>query len=68
VTHAGFSPAQALLAGTRDAAAALGVLDQVGTVEAGKEADLLLVRGDPARDLTALTQVLAVYQAGVRVR
>jgi imidazolonepropionase-like amidohydrolase len=68
VTHGGLSPGRALLAGTRDAAAMLGVLDQAGTVEVGKEADLLLVRGDPTQDLSALTNVLAVFQAGVRVR
>ena len=65
---AGFSDAQALIAGTRDAADALGVLDRVGTVEPGKEADLLLVDGDPTRDINSLANVVAVFKGGERVR
>ena len=60
-------PMQAVLAGTRDAAAAMGILDSVGTIEAGKEADLLLVDGNPAEDITDLRRVAAVFLAGQRV-
>ena len=67
LTDAGFSDAQALIAGTRDAADALGVLDKVGTVEPGKEADLLLVDGDPTKDINSLANVVAVFKAGERV-
>lgn len=54
---AGFSPYQALEAGTRNAAEALGRLDEFGTVHEGKRADLLLLKSNPlesvasARDL-----------------
>jgi imidazolonepropionase-like amidohydrolase len=65
--EAGLSPMQAILAGTRNTAAALGVLDSVGTIEAGKEADLLLVDGNPVEDLTALRRVVAVFRGGRRV-
>ncbi len=64
----GASPAQAVVAGTRDAASALNVLDKVGTLEVGKEADLLVVDGDPTRDIMDLTRVAAVFKAGDRVR
>ena len=64
----GASPGQAVVAGTRDAASALNVLDKVGTLEAGKEADLLVVDGDPTRDIMDLTRVTAVFKAGDRVR
>ena len=63
----GLSPMQAVLAGTRDAAAAIGLLDSVGTVEAGKEADLLLVEGNPVEDITDLRRVAAVFLGGRRV-
>jgi imidazolonepropionase-like amidohydrolase len=45
-------------------AAALGWADRVGSVEAGKEADLLVVEGDPSSDIRALQRVLAVYKGG----
>ena len=58
----------ALLAGTRNAAEALDRLDQVGTVEPGKLADLLVVDGDPTSDINDLTHVVAVFKGGDRVR
>ncbi|MCI0843840.1 MAG: amidohydrolase family protein, partial [Chloroflexi bacterium] len=64
---AGLSPIQAIHAGTRSPAAALGILDSIGTVEAGKEADLLIVNGDPSQDLECLRDVAAVFKAGARV-
>ena len=67
MTELGLSPMQAILAATRDAAAALGILDSVGTIEPGKEADLLLVEGNPAEDISALRRVITVFQGGRRV-
>ena len=64
---AGLSPMQAILAGTRNPADAVGVLDQTGTIEPGKVADLLLVDGDPSSDIAALRNVKAVYKQGIRV-
>ena len=67
LVEAGLTPTQATLAGTRNPAEALRILDRVGTVEAGKEADLLVVAGDPTVDISALTKVVAVFKAGRRV-
>jgi len=64
---AGLSRIDAIHAGTRSPAAALGIKDSIGTVEAGKEADLLVVNGDPTQDLECLRDVAAVFKAGVRV-
>ena len=64
----GISANDALLAGTRDAAEALGMLDQVGTVEPGKAADLLVVDGDPTNDINDLANVVAVFKGGQRMR
>ena len=58
---------EAIHAGTRSPAVALGISDTIGTVEAGKEADLLVVNGDPTQDLECLRDVVAVFKAGKRV-
>jgi imidazolonepropionase-like amidohydrolase len=63
----GLTPLQAIDAATRIAAQACGVLSQVGTLEAGKEADLLVVRGDPTKDIRRMADVAAVYKGGLAV-
>ena len=60
----GSSPMEALLMATRDAAAALGKLDELGTIQEGKLADLIIVNADPLADLRNLHQVLCVIKAG----
>ena len=67
LAEAGLTRMQAVLAGTRNGAEALDLLGTVGTVEAGKEADLLVVEGDPSKDLGALGNVKAVFKGGQRV-
>jgi len=64
---AGLSPLEAIYAGTRSPAVALRNLDTIGTVEIGKEADLLVVNGDPSQDLECLRDVVAVFKGGSRV-
>ena len=61
---AGLTPMQAIQAGTRNPAAALGLLAQTGSIEVGKSADLLLVKGDPVADIGTLRQVKAVFKQG----
>jgi imidazolonepropionase-like amidohydrolase len=65
MAEVGLSPAEALIAATRHAAANLGLADRIGTIEVGKVADLILVDGDPLADLGALRKVRQVIQAGV---
>ncbi|MFT4210678.1 MAG: amidohydrolase family protein [Microbacterium sp.] len=62
----GWSDERALIAGTSDAAASLGLGDVTGTVAAGYSADLLIVRGRPWEDLGALTtdRLVAVVARG----
>jgi imidazolonepropionase-like amidohydrolase len=62
--QAGLRPQLAIEAATRVAADACGVGALVGTLEAGKEADLLVVRGDPLADIERIADVTAVYKAG----
>ena len=62
---AGLSPAQAIAAATRTPARMLGLSDEIGTVEPGKRADLMIVRGDPLKDLRALRKVVWTVKNGV---
>ena len=57
----------ALLSATRNAADACGVLEMVGTLEAGKLADIISVYGNPLDDITALRHVNLVMKEGRRV-
>jgi len=63
----GMTTLQAIEAATRVAAQACGVSPLVGTLEAGKEADLFVVGGNPLDDIERITDVQAVYLAGRRV-
>jgi imidazolonepropionase-like amidohydrolase len=65
--NGGMSTMQALQASTRTAAEACGVLDHVGTLEAGKEADVLVVEANPLDNISNLRNVVAVFKAGERV-
>ena len=61
----GMTPMQALRTGTVVAADLLGWSDKIGTVEAGKWADLVAVSGDPLKDISELSRVKFVMKAGV---
>jgi len=63
----GLSPAEALLCATRDGGAAADPNGMLGTLEAGKLADLLVVDGDPTADITIMqdhSRITAVMQDG----
>jgi imidazolonepropionase-like amidohydrolase len=62
---AGLSPLQVLTASTRGGATAMGLEKEIGTVEKGKAADLLIVGGDPAADVANLRKVRSVVRGGV---
>src|SRR6202035_4640804 len=62
---AGLSPMEVLVASTRGGAIALGMDKEIGTVEKGKVADLLVVGADPAADVKNLRQVRYVVRGGV---
>jgi imidazolonepropionase-like amidohydrolase len=67
----GLSPMEAIVAGTRNAADLLGVSDTLGTVEAGKAADLVVCDGDPLDDIALLGdpgRVVLVVQGGAVVK
>lgn len=64
---AGLTPMESLQVVTRNAARLCGLEDHVGTLEPGKDADLLLLDADPLEDEQNLTRVAAVFKSGVRV-
>jgi imidazolonepropionase-like amidohydrolase/predicted enzyme related to lactoylglutathione lyase len=64
MAEAGLRPEQIIQAATRNAAEHLGLLDRLGTVEPGKVADLILVAGDPLKDISSLHRVEIVIKAG----
>ena len=63
----GMTPIEAIRSATLNAAEALGRSD-VGTLEAGRFADLVAVKGDPLADVTVLENVAAVIKGGEIVR
>ena len=65
--QAGMSALQAIEAATSIAARACGVAALTGTVEPGKEADLLVVHGNPLTDIRRMAEVAAVYKGGLKV-
>jgi imidazolonepropionase-like amidohydrolase len=61
----GMTPSQAIKAATSDAAELLGWRDRVGSIEAGRFADIVAVAGDPLTDVTELERVTFVMKGGV---
>jgi len=64
----GLSASDAVLSCTSRAAAALGVADQVGSIEPGKKADLLVVNGDPTANISVMRDIDTVMLGGAIVR
>jgi len=58
------TPMQAIRAGTATAAELLGWSDKLGTIEAGKWADIVAVSGDPLKDIKELENVKFVMKGG----
>lgn len=56
LVEAGLTPMQAIVAATSNAARALGLQHEIGTIEAGKCADLLVIEGDPLEDIAVFKQ------------
>jgi imidazolonepropionase-like amidohydrolase len=65
MTQNGFTPAQALIAGTASGADLLGLADKIGTLQAGKLADIVAVAGNPLADIHATEHPVLVMKEGV---
>lgn len=66
LTDAGLTPLQAIQTATRNAAALLH-LDDRGIIAPGKLADLLVVEGDPSKDIAAVDHIESVWRRGRKV-
>jgi imidazolonepropionase-like amidohydrolase len=68
MSEAGMIPMQIIVSATLNAAHVCGLEGELGTLEVGKLADILIVNGDPLQDLSALTQVKMVIHGGEIIR
>jgi imidazolonepropionase-like amidohydrolase len=64
LVEAGFTPLEAIRIGTLNGATYLGRADQVGTIAVGKQADLVVVNGNPAATIADLEKVELVFKGG----
>ena len=65
LVEAGFTPVEAIEIATANGARFLGELDQIGTIEPGKSADLAVIHGNPAADINDIEKVETVFKDGV---
>jgi imidazolonepropionase-like amidohydrolase len=65
MVEAGMPPVEAILAATRNAADLLGQSASIGSIQAGRFADLVAVQGDPTRDIKLLASISFVMKSGV---
>ena len=68
MSEAGMTPMQIIVAATRNAARVRNLEDKLGTLEAGKLADIFIINGDPLYDLSTFTQVKMVIPGGEIIR
>ena len=64
----GMDPMKVIQAGTRNGAEALGLLKDLGTIETGKLADVIVVAGNPLQNMAAMKRVAYVIKGGVRYK
>ena len=65
LVESGFTPLEAIRIGTLNGATFLGRADRVGSIAVGKQADLVVVAGDPATRISDVRNVQIVFKQGV---
>jgi imidazolonepropionase-like amidohydrolase len=65
LVEAGFTPVEAIHIATENGALYLGRQDQIGTLAPGKQADLVLIKGDPLKRIEEIENVETVFKAGI---
>ena len=68
VDSLGVSPMEAIVSSTQTSADCLGILEETGTLEPGKDADVVIVNGDPLADIRALHSVDTIVKQGSVVK
>jgi len=65
LVEAGFTPLEAIHIATYNGAQYLGDLDRIGTIAAGKQADLVVIKGDPSKKIEDIENVETVFKDGI---
>jgi len=65
LVEAGFTPVEAIRIATANGAQFLGELDRIGTIAPGKQADLVVVKGDPSKKIEDIENVETVFKDGI---
>jgi hypothetical protein len=65
LVEAGFTPLEAIHIATANGAQFLGELDHIGTIAPGKQADLVVIKGDPSKKIEDIENVETVFKDGV---
>ena len=65
LVEAGFTPTEAIKIGTLNGATYLGLADRIGSIAPGKNADLFMVKGNPAANINDVENVIVVFKDGV---
>ncbi|HEY6768282.1 MAG TPA: amidohydrolase family protein [Candidatus Sulfotelmatobacter sp.] len=65
LVEAGFTPLEAIHIATFNGAQYLGELDRIGTIAAGKQADLVVIKGDPSKKIEDIENVETVFKDGI---
>jgi imidazolonepropionase-like amidohydrolase len=65
LVEAGFTPVEAIHIATANGAQFLGDLDRIGTIAPGKQADLVVIKGDPSRKIEDIENVETVFKDGI---
>ena len=65
LVEAGFTPMEAIHIATANGALYLGELDRIGTIAPGKQADLVVIKGDPSKQIEDIENVETVFKDGI---
>jgi imidazolonepropionase-like amidohydrolase len=65
LVEAGFTPVEAIHIATYNGAQYLGELEQIGTIAPGKQADLVVIKGDPSKKIEDIENVETVFKDGI---
>lgn len=65
LVEAGFTPVEAIHIATANGAQYLGELDRIGTIAVGKQADLVVIKGDPSKKIEDIENVETVFKDGI---
>jgi len=65
LVEAGFTPLEAIHIATYNGAQFMGDLDHIGTIASGKQADLVVIKGDPSKQIEDIEKVETVFKDGI---